>query len=119
MKRPWQVWLVFAACICGVAVAMLWLTQEALRNDRLRRAAQANAELEQRVSLALWRMDTELAPIIAEEVVRPPSAYRPFRLASTDDSLQSQALQSHSQQQAAQSHSPSGCGTACLRPASV
>ena len=50
---------------------MAWLTQQALRADRLRRAAEAEAELEQRVSLALWRMDTELAPIIAEEVIRP------------------------------------------------
>ena len=44
----------------------------------MRRAAEAEAELEQRVSLALWRMDTELAPIVAEEVIRPPSAYRPL-----------------------------------------
>ena len=29
------------------------------------------------MSLALWRMDTELAPIIAEEVIRPPAAFRP------------------------------------------
>ena len=29
--------------------------------------ARAEAELEQRVSLALWRMDTKLAPLIAEE----------------------------------------------------
>jgi hypothetical protein len=43
----------------------------------LRRAAEAESALEQRVSLALWRMDTELAPIIAEEVIRPAGAYRP------------------------------------------
>ena len=76
MKRPWQVWLVFVACVAGAAVAMLWLTRQALDADRMRRVAEAEAELEQRVSLALWRMDTELAPIVAEEVIRPPSAYR-------------------------------------------
>ena len=43
----------------------------------MRRAAEAEAEKEQRVSLALWRMDTELAPIMAEEVIRPASAFRP------------------------------------------
>ena len=52
---------------------MVWLTRQALHTDELRRAAEADAALEQRVSLALWRMDTELAPIIAAEVIRAPS----------------------------------------------
>lgn len=77
MNRPWQIWLLFIACVLGAAAGMAWLTQQALRADERRRAAEAEAELEQRVSLALWRMDTELAPIIAEEVIRPPSAFRP------------------------------------------
>ncbi|HEX5470869.1 MAG TPA: hypothetical protein VFW73_03235, partial [Lacipirellulaceae bacterium] len=77
MKRPWQVWLLFAVCVLGAVAGMVWLTQQALRADERRRAAEAEAELEQRVSLALWRMDTELAPIIAAEVIRPPSEFRP------------------------------------------
>src|SRR5262245_31210794 len=76
MKRPWQVWLVFGLCVVGAAAAMVWLSQQALRTDELRRAAEAETELEQQVSLALWRMDSALAPIIAAEVIRPPSAYR-------------------------------------------
>ena len=66
MKRPWQVWLTLAACGVVVATAMGWLTVHALRADRERSAAQAAADMEQRVSLALWRMDTKLAPLIAE-----------------------------------------------------
>jgi signal transduction histidine kinase len=77
MIRPWQVWLAFAVCVLGAAGAMAWLTREAVEADRMRRAAQAEAELEQRVSLAVWRMDTELAPIIAAEVIRPAAAFRP------------------------------------------
>src|SRR3954464_4236277 len=77
MKRPWQVWAVFALCVLGAAGAMTWLTREAMEADRARRAAEGEAELEQRASLALWRMDTELAPIIAEEVIRPPDEFRP------------------------------------------
>ena len=76
MKRPWQVWVVFVLCALGSAAAMAWLTRQAVDADRLRGVAEAEAELEQRVSLALWRMDTSLAPIIAEEVIRPPMAYR-------------------------------------------
>ena len=77
MKRPWQVWLLFAACVLAAAGGMAWLTKQALKADERRLAAEAEAELEQRISLAVWRMDTELAPIIASEVIRPPSAYRP------------------------------------------
>src|SRR4029078_3066317 len=75
MKRPWQVWLVFVVCVASAATAMVWLTRQAIQTDELRRAAQADGELEQRVSLALWRMDTELAPIIAGEVIRSPAMY--------------------------------------------
>lgn len=82
MIRPWQVWLVFAVCVLGAAGAMAWLTREATDADRQRRAAQSQAELEQRVSLAVWRMDTELAPIIAGEVIRPASAFRPGGVAA-------------------------------------
>lgn len=78
MKRPWQVWLLFAVCVLGALVGMAWVTKQALRADEHRRVAEATAELEQRVSLALWRMDTELAPIIAGEVIRPESAFRPM-----------------------------------------
>jgi signal transduction histidine kinase len=98
MKRPWQVWLVFVACVAGAAMAMLWLTRQALDADRMRRVAEADAELEQRVSLALWRMDTELAPIVAEEVVRPPSAYRTNFLATQSSGPPSPAQQQATQQ---------------------
>src|SRR5262245_24622781 len=78
MKRPWQVWLAFAVCGGLLAAALALLTAHALRIDRERRAARAEAELEQRVSLALWRMDTKLAPLIAEEVARPYLFYDLF-----------------------------------------
>src|SRR3954469_13399222 len=84
MKRPWQVWLLFAACVLGAFAGMAWLTRQALEADARRRSAEAEAGLEQRVSLALWRMDTELAPIIAAEVIRPPAEYRPVPGAATD-----------------------------------
>ncbi len=77
MKRPWQIWLLFGACVLAATAGMAWLTRQTLQADEHRRAAEAEAELDERVSLTLWRMDTELAPIIAEEVIRPPSAFRP------------------------------------------
>ncbi|MEX2172325.1 MAG: HAMP domain-containing sensor histidine kinase [Pirellulales bacterium] len=83
MKRPWQVWLVFGVCVVAAAAALVMLTRQALQANRLRLTAQADAELEQRVSLALWRMDTELAPLVANEIVRPASAYRPRESTAT------------------------------------
>lgn len=77
MKRPWQVWLLFAVCVLSAFAGMIWLTHQALRADERRQKAEAEAELDKRVNSALWRMDTELAPIIAEEVIRPTSAFRP------------------------------------------
>src|SRR3954465_5803431 len=103
MKRPWQVWLLFVVCVLGAFSGMAWLTRQALEADARRRAAEAEAGLEQRVSLALWRggngagaglwqrvslalwgMDTELAPIIAAEVIRPPAEYRPTRTGASE-----------------------------------
>lgn len=62
---------------------MGWLTVHALRVDRARSLAQAKAALEQNVSLALWRMDTKLAPLIAEEATRPHELYDSFITVST------------------------------------
>ncbi len=74
----------FAACVLAAAAGMAWLTQQALRADERRRAAEAESELDQRVSLALWRMDTELAPILAAEVIRPSAEFRPTPGEPTD-----------------------------------
>ena len=83
MKRPWHVWLAFALCGMVLAAAMGWLTVHALRVDRDRSLAQAQATLEQNVSLALWRMDTKLAPLIAEEATRPHELYESFLAVAT------------------------------------
>lgn len=83
MKRPWHVWLAFALCGLVLAAAMGWLTVHALRVDRDRSLAQAKAALEQNVSLALWQMDTKLAPLIAEEATRPFELYDSFISVST------------------------------------
>lgn len=76
MNRPWQIWLAFAFCASLAVAAMAWLTREAVCADVERTLAARRAELEQNVSLVLWRMDTKLAPLIAEEVARPPEFFQ-------------------------------------------
>jgi signal transduction histidine kinase len=85
MKRPWQIWLVFVGCLLVVLPAMVWLTSKTLQLDRARRATQrqtelarSEAELEERVNSALWRMDWLLTPLVAQEAARPHFFYKSF-----------------------------------------
>jgi signal transduction histidine kinase len=68
----------FLLCLLVVLPAMLWLTLQALEVDRAEAAATARANLEEEVGLALWRMDTLITPLLAQEAVRPHYAYLPF-----------------------------------------
>ena len=71
MNRPWQVWSIFAVCTLLVLAAMGWVSRQAITSDLKRSQAEWEMQREQQVSLALWRMDTMLAPLIAEEAARP------------------------------------------------
>ncbi len=85
MKKPWQIWTLFAVSVAIVALAMSWLSHQALHLDRLREVdrkqtelARREAELQERISSALWRMDSFLATFIAKETTRPWFEYQPF-----------------------------------------
>ncbi len=78
MFRPFPIWLLFALCLAVVLAAMGWVSRAVLRLEEERRVAQHSAALEENVRLALWRMDTAAAPLLAEESARPHFAYRPF-----------------------------------------
>ncbi len=85
MKKPWQIWTAFGVCVSVILLSMLWLTWRAVALDQAevdaRReadAARGRSELQERIALALWRMDWTLAPLIAQEVTRPSYTYRPF-----------------------------------------
>ncbi len=84
MKRPWQIWLLFLLCLAIVVPAMGWLTIKALELDRAEALARQQAELEEDVSRALWRMDARLTPLLAQEAARPYFVYRSF-YASPDE----------------------------------
>jgi signal transduction histidine kinase len=77
MRRPWQIWLLFAIGLAVVVPAFAWLTVKALELDRAESLARRQAALEKDISLALWRMDVLLTPLLAEEAARPDFVYRP------------------------------------------
>lgn len=78
MKRPWQIWTLFLLCLAATAPAMAWLSLKALELDRAESLARRQAALEENVSLALWRMDTLMMPLLAQEAARPPQAFQAF-----------------------------------------
>ncbi|MDX1946814.1 MAG: HAMP domain-containing sensor histidine kinase [Pirellulaceae bacterium] len=75
--RPWQIWLLFALGLAVVTPALAWLTVKALALDRAELQARRQAEQEEDLSRALWRMDSLLTPLLAEEAARPDFVYRP------------------------------------------
>ena len=81
MNRPWKIWLMFGLCSAVVLGVMGWVSWTALELDHAQGEAQAQAELEESVRLALWRMDSMLAPVIAQEGARPYFTYNAFHAA--------------------------------------
>ncbi|MBI4586760.1 MAG: HAMP domain-containing histidine kinase [Planctomycetes bacterium] len=76
--RPWKIWLAFSGCFAVVLAALAWVSSVAVRLDRTEAQALLQADHEADIRLALWRMDSALAPVIAQENARPYFAYSPF-----------------------------------------
>ncbi len=78
MNRPAIVWTVFGVAVALVFAAMTAVSLTTLRLERGQLDAQRQAELEEKVRLALWRMDSAVAPLILEESSRPYFTYSAF-----------------------------------------
>ena len=85
LKNLWQIWAAFGLCLVIVLTGLVWLTVRAMDLDRAEVLARREAEsarrhthLQERIAMALWRMDWMLAPLIAQEATRPSFFYRPF-----------------------------------------
>lgn len=78
MERQWRIWIAFGLALGVLLAAVGSVTLTALRLDRAEAEARRQAALEENVRLALWRMDSALAPLIAQENARPYFAYSAF-----------------------------------------
>ena len=76
MKRPWLIATVFTLCLAILLVAMGWVSWTVLELQHAETDARREAVLEERVRLALWRMDSALGVLIARESGRPYFVYR-------------------------------------------
>lgn len=77
-SRPWITWLIFTVGALLVLEGLGWVTWQALRFESRERLARAEARQQEAIRLALWRMESELAPILAQESARPYFHYRSF-----------------------------------------
>lgn len=85
MRRPWQIWILFFFGLAIVIPGMGWLTimtvrlEESREDDRIgTELARQEAELQGRISSALYRMDLKMLPLIAREAARPSYSYDSF-----------------------------------------
>src|SRR5215212_143678 len=78
MNRPWHIWSIFGVCAAVLLGAVTWVTATALRLERAQAEAQQQAEFEEKVRLALWRMDSLLSPLVVQESSWPHFAYNSF-----------------------------------------
>ena len=78
MKRPWQIWLSYGLSLVVALAAMAWLSVSTLRIERSEADARSGAQLDARIRLALWRMDTRLTLLVAQEMARPYAAFAAF-----------------------------------------
>lgn len=90
MARPLFPWLLFAFCLALFVGAMAWITERALSLDEERREAGVEAARQEKMRLALWRMEAEASSLVVRESARPSHHYRPFLPV---DSLQSGIVQ--------------------------
>ena len=85
MRKPWQIWIIYSVCLVVVVPAMVWLSIKIMELDQRQREdrvqtelARREAELQERISSALWRMDWVLTPLVAQEAARPYYLYESF-----------------------------------------
>lgn len=78
MKRFSKTWLSFGGLALVAALSLGWLSRDVLRLDAEQRRSTAAAEREEKVRLALWRIDSALALLVADENARSPSEFSSF-----------------------------------------
>ncbi len=93
MAKPWQIWTIYFAILLLTSAALIWLSVQINESDRLREEdrvetelARREAELQERVNSALYRMDWWATPLIAQESSRPYYWYLPFYSAELEPS---------------------------------
>ena len=78
MRKPLHIWITFIACLGLLLAAMAWVSWHTLALEREREKAAREADQQERVRLALWRLDFQASALMIRENARPPYDFRPF-----------------------------------------
>ncbi len=76
--RSGLTWLIYIVCVVLAVDGLAWLTWRTVQAERSRTEAQSRVIHQQRVQLALWRLDSALAWMLRAESGRAPDRYEPF-----------------------------------------
>lgn len=76
--RPAFTWAAFAVCLGAVGAALVWVSRTTLRLEEAEFRNNEGARQAENERLALWRMESALVPLVAQESSRPYYMYRPF-----------------------------------------
>ena len=77
-NRSWVIWSILLLCAAIIFGTMAWMSRGVIRSEQDRVHAQAQAQVSERVGLALSRMDTIGAALLVVENQRPPLHYEAF-----------------------------------------
>ena len=78
MNRPLHIWITFLACLGLLLAVMGWVSWNTLALESAREKAAQNADVQESVRLALWRLDFQASALLIRENARPPHDFRAF-----------------------------------------
>jgi len=70
LKYPWLIAIVFVVATIAILSALSGMTVMVIRLERSERESNKRAHLEENIRLALWRIDSALTPMLAQESTR-------------------------------------------------
>jgi signal transduction histidine kinase len=76
--RPALRWFLFIACLAVFGAAMAWMSLRMLDLEEQRKLTAKDAQVQEKVRLALWRMDSLASALLIRENSRPAWHYQAF-----------------------------------------
>lgn len=76
--RPFLRWFLFTLCLAIFTGVMVWISVRMLDLEAQRRRTAADAQVQEKLRLALWRMDSLASTLLIRENARPVYHYQAF-----------------------------------------
>ncbi|MEE9312918.1 MAG: hypothetical protein V3V10_10975, partial [Planctomycetota bacterium] len=76
--KSWLTWILFALGVVALTGVMAWSSNQMLDMETAQQASINQKMRDENIRLALWKMDSEISPTIADEISRPYFHYTSF-----------------------------------------